>query len=96
MKTSIPRLSRVTFKDGRQLHVLRNTRSERCAREFREDCAKIATKRGDLMAGYAIVAWERDGGVTTVLNIHDGRPVGPLMAPDFVRTALIDFIASET
>jgi hypothetical protein len=94
MKTSIPRLSKATFRDGRTIHVIRNTRAEACQRAYRCQTEHIAKAREGEMIGFAIVAWGVGGGVSTSLSCFDGSQVGIMMAPEFVKTALVDFIAS--
>ena|ERR1700722_8782520 len=93
MKVSIPRLASVKFKNGPKLHILRNTMSEGCCRAFKEDCTAIVNARGSNMAGFAVVAWSTDGAASTAIRIHDSRQVGQMMAPDFVRAALLQHIA---
>jgi hypothetical protein len=95
MKTSIPRIRSVKFKDGATLRVLRNTAVQDCTAAFATDCADIRKYRGSDMVGFAIVAWGLDGGISTTLRIRDSRQVGRTMAPDFVRSALIDHNATD-
>jgi hypothetical protein len=95
MKTSIPRLSKATFRDGRSLHVLRNRRVEQCVRSFDNLTRSVRDHRAEDMAGFAVVAWSINGDVTTTLAIADGRQVGTMMVPEFVKTALMDHIASD-
>jgi hypothetical protein len=54
---------------------------------------KIA--RASDMAGFAIVAWGFDGGVSTSVRVRDSRQVGRTMVPDFVKSALIDHNATD-
>jgi hypothetical protein len=95
MKTSIPRLRSVKLKSGATLHVFRNTTVQDCKAAFAVDCRDITKQRDTDLVGFAIVAWGLDGGVSTTLRIRDSRQVGRTMAPDFVRSALIDHNATD-
>jgi hypothetical protein len=95
MKTSIPRLSSVKFRNGTSLHVIRNTRAEECHRAYLRETAEIGRVRADKMIGFAVVAWCNDGSTSTALRVFDGSQVGRMGAPEFVKTALIDYNASE-
>ena len=65
-----------------------------CQRAYRCQTEHIAKARAGEMIGFAIVAWGVSGGVSTSLSCFDGSQVGTMMAPEFVKTALVDFIAS--
>jgi hypothetical protein len=95
MKTSIPRLGSVKLKTGATLHVIRNTIAEDCDKAFAEDCTNIRQHRKGNMAGFAIVAWSIDGGVSTSVRVRDSRQVGRGMVPDFVRSQLIEHLATD-
>jgi len=95
LKTSVPRIGSVRLKNGATLHVLRNTVAEDCHTAFLEDVADISKHRAANMAGFAIVAWSVDGGTSTALRVRDSRQVGRTMAPDFVRSALIEHNAVD-
>lgn len=95
MKTSIPKLISVRLKTGASIHVIRNTVAEDCDRAFAEDCADIRQHRAGSMAGFAIVAWSIDGGTSTSVRVRDSRQVGRMMVPDFVRSALINHLATD-
>lgn len=94
MKTSIPKLSSVKFRSGASIHVLRNRRPEECVRAYDRLASGIRARRADDMTGFAIVAWSDRGSVSTTLHIEDGRQVGTMMAPEFVKNAILDHIAS--
>jgi hypothetical protein len=91
MKTSIPRLSKATFRDGRCVHVIRNTASEEIQRNFARHTTGVPADQHGKMAGFAIVAWGIDGSCSTTIQTN-GR-VGLMMVPDFAKTALTDHIA---
>jgi hypothetical protein len=95
MKTSIPRLASVKLKSGASLHIIRNTVSEDCERVFATDCTNIGQARSGNMAGFAIVAWSVDGGISSSVRVRDSRQVGRGMVPDFVRSQLIEHLATD-
>ena len=72
----MPRIGSVKLKGGATLHVIRNTIAEDCERAFAEDCADIRKHRIGTMAGFAIVAWSIDGGISTAVRVRDSRQVG--------------------
>ena len=47
------------------------------------------------MAGFAIVAWSVDGGISSSIRVRDSRQVGRGMVPDFVRSQLIEHLATD-
>jgi len=61
MRTSIPRLRRIRFKDGRSIDILR-PKSESVLPEFRAVIDDAIANNPD-MAGFAIVAWRPSGEV---------------------------------
>ena len=95
MKTSIPRLSSVKLKTGAKLHIIRNTIAEDCDKAFASDCAEFRTHNSGMMAGFAMVAWGIDGRVSTSIRVRDSRQVGRGMVPDFVRSQLIEHLATD-
>lgn len=56
---------------------------------FIASSTEIAERRAD-MCGFAIVAWDREGG-TSVMCGTIGAPVPLLMLPEFVKTAVADW-----
>lgn len=95
MRVSIPRLRSVKFKNGATLHVIRNHRVEQIRQSYVQDVALVGQRRADDIGGYAVVVWAIDGGCSVSAHSGDGRPVGKMMVPEFVRNALIDYIAAE-
>jgi hypothetical protein len=96
MKTSIPRIGSVKLKNGgAKLSIIRNTVSEDCTKAFANNCDHIRAVRGANMAGFAIVAWSVDGGLSTSIRVSDSRQVGRGMVPDFVRSQLIEHLATD-
>lgn len=76
MKTSIPRLRRVRFKDGRTIEVLRRQEDGDVASRLRGSAAK-SIDYGSEVVGYALVVWYANGEV--FLAAHNG-PKSPLLA----------------
>lgn len=72
---------------------MRNTQAEDALREFTKEAADTAAGMQGVMAGFAIVAWGKDGKTWRVLRTFDTRQVGLLMAPEFVKNALQDYIS---
>ena len=95
MRTSIPRIRSVKLKGGAELHVIRNTVAEDCEKAFVDDCAAFRAHISGRMAGFAMVAWGIDGRVSTSIRVRDCRQVGRGMVPDFVRSQLIEHLATE-
>jgi hypothetical protein len=94
MKTSIPRLRAARFKDGREIRVIRNEPARECLRSFDSCVTHLRKAREADMVGFALVAWSLDGIVSRSLCITGG-PIGAGMAPDFVRSTLIDHLAKD-
>lgn len=93
IRTSVPRLRSVRFKDGRApIRVIRPAAGPNCVDRFYDDIDAIAKKNPD-MAGYAIVAWARDGG-TSATGYSTGDPIPIMFMPAFVETALTDWVFS--
>ena len=94
MKNSIPRISSVRLHSGgATLKIFRNPRAFECISAFKEDASDVVRFRKDDMAGYAIVAWGFDGGISTSLQIRDSRHVGVGTVAEFVKTQLTDHIS---
>lgn len=93
-QTSIPRLRSVRFKDGRaSLRVIRAAEDRVYRDGFDRDAMEISEHNRN-MAGYAIIAWSKDGG-TSVSCATNGTPVPMMMIPDFVRTCCADWLHSQ-
>lgn len=89
MRTSVPRLHSVRFKDGRApIRVVRP--SEVTRGTFERSSKAIANNRPD-MVGYAIVVWTRNGS-TSVDCATNGVPIPSFLIPEFVRTAVADYV----
>lgn len=58
------------------------------ARDFLEDAKTISTERVKDMAGYALVAWGPRGYVSSSIRVRDGRWLGLMEAPAFVKSIL--------
>ena len=95
MKTSIPRLRSVRFKDGRApLRVIRPAPGNTCQRDqFVRTSESIATTR-PYLSGYAIVAWDDDGSTSVDMGTN-GLPVPQMMVPEYIKTCLLDWIATS-
>ena len=94
MKTARLRIRSVRMKDGgAELHIFRRDDNNRILAGFVKNSDMIAECRPD-MCGYAIVAWERDGS-SSVVCATTGNPVPTLLVPEFVKTAIADFIHSQ-
>ncbi len=87
MRTSVPRLRSVRFKDGRApLRVLRG-----------DDYAVIARRRVDRVmaaldgrvAGMAIVVWGPDGASVAGMTVTPISKIPSILVPDFVRNRLL-------
>jgi hypothetical protein len=94
MKVSIPRLASIRLKAGGATpRILRNKEAEEATRAFVKRSADVVAGMEGTMAGYAIVAWGKDGKTWRTLRTFDTRQVGLLMVPEFVKTALQDYIS---
>lgn len=52
-----------------------------------EDIAKgVLVERAEDLIGFVIVAWSRDGSVSSGVQIEDGRYVSKSQTPEFVKT----------
>lgn len=88
MKTSIPRLRRIRFKDGRTLDVLRPVTSDASyfqRKAFETIATHLANARGQ--SGVAIVMWDSQG--YTVGRVINGMPIPGILIPDLVRNVLL-------
>jgi len=96
MKTSIPRLRSVTFKDGRaRITIIHNNASGPCPiLLMAHKHSKALT--GDL-AGFAIVSWRSDGSYIAKIHCPTVVPVAYVQVPDYVRAVLTrDIIEHDT
>lgn len=86
MKTSIPLLRRIRFKDGKSIEVIRNHAPSRGEVEasIRESVRDYYDTYSGFVGGYAIVIWQADGSSTARIRNYNG--IVPLaITPDFVR-----------
>lgn len=82
------RLRRVRFKDGRTLEVLR-PKDEGIARKLTACAARASEYGGADMAGFAIVAWRRDGCVFVNYENGDCSPVPGGGVPQYAHDVLL-------
>lgn len=95
MKVSIPRLRRIRFKDGRTIEVLRQPEKSRWVQDsLTASCAKASEWGGAGMAGFALVAWSRDGEVYVNFE-NDGSRLPAGGVPQYVRDVLLAEVASR-
>jgi hypothetical protein len=57
-----------------------------------ETCAAAANSMGDGLAGYALVVWDKTGGMRTSYNAAQG-PVSPALVPTLAADALNRHVA---
>lgn len=91
MKTSIPRLRRVRFKDGRTIEVLRQPPKSRAVQKGLEQSVSRALEScvGDNMVGFALVCWAETGEVYVNYSNGDKSLVSGGMVPQYVKDILI-------
>lgn len=88
-KTSIPRLRRIRFKDGRTIDVLRTKPKDDIILRgnLRRFVDYALRKGGEDVSGYAIVVWDKTNSSICEYGTTGGIP-GPSI-PDYVRTRLL-------
>jgi hypothetical protein len=74
-----PRQSNLRPIEGGRAIQARNVRAS-----FAVDCDEIEST-AENMAGYAVVAWDDEGGMTFVYHAGVRNPFSPAMIPDLVR-----------
>lgn len=82
------------MKDGGEVRVFHNRRTDEMRESFGDDAAAIRARRQD-MAGYAIVAWDYDGSTSCSVWNYSGRTVPRHLIPEFVSRTVADRIASS-
>jgi hypothetical protein len=93
VKTSIPRLRRIRFKDGRTIEVFR--RRTRTVQLALQECTKkfIDADHDNLICGFALVAWDTNGEVLVHYENQDGSLVQSGQVPQFVKDCLLAEVA---
>ncbi len=94
MRTTVPRLNSVRFKDGRPPIRVIHPQASIYPAALLSSAQSIATARPD-MAGYVIIAWSRDGGTSTDCG-SAGAPVPLMMLPEVAKMCVADFVATLT
>ena len=98
MTVSVPRLHSVQLKSGgAKVRVFTSDgdlRVRSCLSQFTGD-SKIVNEQQSDMIGYAIVAWGKSGGTSTALYVADGKQVGMMMVPDFVKSCITNKIIAD-
>ena len=87
MKTSIPRLHSVSFKNGRG--SIRVFRGDDCAIIARRRMNRVMDALDGPVAGMAVVVWGPDGASTAGMTIGRASRIPQILAPDFVRNRLL-------
>lgn len=88
MKTSVPRLRRVRFKDGRTIEVLRTKPTDdQNLRASIRNVMKVGAGFDKTLAGYAFVAWGTDG--MSIAHLQSNGQIPSILVPDFVRNRLL-------
>jgi hypothetical protein len=94
MKSSIPRLHSVRFKDGRApLRVIRPAETSSYRESFIGTAQEIVESHRN-MSGYIVIAWSKNGRTATKC-VTDGMPVPQAMLPDFAKTCIADWLTSN-
>lgn len=91
MKTSIPRLRRIRFKDGRTIEVLRRPEDSDVASRLRGSMIK-SVDYGSEVVGFALIVWYANGEVFPAT--HNGVK-SPLLAGQ-VAQYVKDVILADT
>lgn len=87
-KTSVPRLRRITYKDGRSVTVIRPTKNFPDRIWIESHIRDLLDSHGDDISGFAIVVWDKSGASTARMqSVHPSIPV--IYVPDFVRNRLL-------
>lgn len=88
MKTSVPRLRRIRFKDGRTLEVLRpRTEDPAAAVLMAKLVIETHFKGGPGPHGCAVVLWSSDG--ATSARVVNDTVIPGILLPDLVRNVLL-------
>lgn len=82
------RIGTVRPKSGGSLRVIHNQRAQNVRGCFKEDFRMALDKRGDKMAGYAIVVWDIFGNTTTASIASQHIPA--LLLPEMAKLALLN------
>lgn len=85
MKTSIPRLRRIRFKDGRTIEMLRLPENPGSDGMWADIRAKMES-HGSEVEGYAFVVW---GGDYSTVALATGPSLPLAYLPDYVRNRLL-------
>lgn len=93
MKTSIPRLRRIRFKDSRTLEVLRTARVEADTFDKAFAIIKDALASEPGPAGVAIVAWTAEG--WTMGKVVNNTMLPGILLPDLARNVLLGIKIEE-
>lgn len=86
--TSIPRLRRVRFKDGRTIEVLRPKPSD--DQHIRAQLKKVVAWAMEMdrpLGGAAIAVWDIDG--SSICDLQSNGTIPAILVPDFVRNRLL-------
>ena len=87
MKTSLPRIGKVTLKGGAELRII-----EGGSPEVGKNLVKNAKSAKELepnMAGYVMVAWDFQGRYLRSFGIHDRSPIQQTRMPGYVKDVLL-------
>lgn len=87
MTTAKIRLRRVRFKDGRTIEVFHRPDDLEIDKKFKASAA--SAMEGTEMAGYAIVAWRKNGGSFCAWNNSFNSQVASGQVPQYVKDMLI-------
>lgn len=85
MKTSVPRLRRIRFKDGRTIEMLRFPENATIEGMWADIRAKMED-HGPAVEGYAFVVW---GGDYSTVAMATGPNLPLAYLPDYVRNRLL-------
>lgn len=90
MKTSIPRLRRIRYKDGRTLDVFPTKSEGTIERRLRKAMAAAMRDEGvDPMLGYAVVAWYKSGDNYSDYSNDEPSPLMAGQVPQYVKDILL-------
>lgn len=86
------------MKKPEKLLVIRDQRTSDASRRRRgllhQACRDVIAQR-DTLAGFALIAWDRQGDLSSAVRCWDGSPIGPALVPTLVHDALNRHIAVD-
>lgn len=94
MKTSIPRLRSIQYKDGRTLTILR-PKHENVAGRLKASVEKAIDDKPEDVVAYALIVWDISGMVFPAYYIGDRSPLPAGQIPQLVKDVLLAEMAAR-